>query len=111
MFWYMGMIPDLATVRDRAKTKVRQIIFGVLALGWRGSNRHWLRFERAYLLLAALATPLVLSVHSVVSFDFAVSILPGWHNTIFPLFRRRSDLQRFRHGAHPPDSGARAVRP
>lgn len=84
MFWYMGMIPDLATVRDRAKTKVRQIIFGVLALGWRGSNRHWLRFERAYLLLAALATPLVLSVHSVVSFDFAVSILPGWHNTIFP---------------------------
>ena len=84
MFWYMGMIPDLATLRDRARSRVRQIAYGVFALGWRGSNRHWLRFERAYLLLAALATPLVLSVHSVVSFDFAVSILPGWHTTIFP---------------------------
>ncbi len=84
LFWYMGMVPDLATVRDRAKTRVRQIVYGLLALGWRGSNRHWLRYERAYLLLAALATPLVLSVHSVVSFDFAVAQLPGWHTTIFP---------------------------
>jgi len=84
LFWYMGMIPDLATLRDRAKTRVRQIAYGVLSLGWRGSNRHWHRYETAYLLLAALATPLVLSVHSVVSFDFAVSMIPGWHTTIFP---------------------------
>ncbi|MCP4898027.1 MAG: polysulfide reductase NrfD [bacterium] len=84
LFWYMGMIPDLATIRDRAKTKTRQIIYGILSLGWRSSNRHWHRFEVAYLLLAALATPLVISVHSVVSFDFAVSVLPGWHTTIFP---------------------------
>jgi len=84
LFWYMGMIPDLATLRDRAKTKIRWFAYGVLSLGWRSSNRHWHRFEMAYLLLAALATPLVLSVHSVVSFDFAVSIVPGWHTTIFP---------------------------
>ncbi|HEX2973648.1 MAG TPA: NrfD/PsrC family molybdoenzyme membrane anchor subunit [Tepidisphaeraceae bacterium] len=84
LFWYTGMVPDLATLRDRAKGKVRQVIYGVLALGWNGSSRHWHRFERAYLLLAALATPLVLSVHSVVSFDFATSQLPGWHTTIFP---------------------------
>jgi molybdopterin-containing oxidoreductase family membrane subunit len=84
LFWYMGMIPDLATIRDRAKGKLRQIIYGVLSIGWRSSNRHWHRFEMAYLLLAALATPLVLSVHSVVSFDFAVSVIPGWHTTIFP---------------------------
>ena len=84
LFWYMGMVPDLATLRDRAKDKPRQIVYGLLSLGWRGSNRHWHRYERAYLLLAALATPLVLSVHSVVSFDFAVSQVPGWHTTIFP---------------------------
>jgi molybdopterin-containing oxidoreductase family membrane subunit len=84
LFWYMGMIPDLATLRDRATTRVREIVYGILSLGWRGSNRHWLRYERAYLILAALATPLVLSVHSVVSFDFAVSQVPGWHTTIFP---------------------------
>jgi molybdopterin-containing oxidoreductase family membrane subunit len=84
LFWYVGLIPDLATIRDRAKTKLRQMVYGVLALGWRGSTRHWQHYERAYLLLAALATPLVLSVHSVVSFDFAVSQLPGWHTTIFP---------------------------
>ena len=84
LFWYMGMIPDLATLRDRATQRWRQIFYGILSLGWRGSNRHWHRFEWAYLLLAALATPLVLSVHSVVSFDFAVSIVPGWHTTIFP---------------------------
>jgi molybdopterin-containing oxidoreductase family membrane subunit len=76
-FWYMGLIPDLATIRDRAKTKTRQIAYGIASLGWRGSNRHWHRYERAYLLLAGLATPLVLSVHSVVSFDFATSMLAG----------------------------------
>ncbi len=84
LFWYMGMIPDLATLRDRAKGKVRQLAFGIAALGWNGSARHWMRYERAYMLLAALAAPLVLSVHSVVSFDFAISQLPGWHTTIFP---------------------------
>jgi len=84
LFWYTGMVPDLATFRDRARTKIQAIIYGILALGWRGSVRHWHRYERAYLLLAALATPLVLSVHSVVSFDFAVAQLPGWHTTIFP---------------------------
>ncbi len=84
LFWYMGMVPDLATFRDRAKTKVRQVVYGILSLGWRGSNRQWHRYERAYLILAALATPLVLSVHSVVSFDFATSQLPGWHTTVFP---------------------------
>jgi molybdopterin-containing oxidoreductase family membrane subunit len=84
LFWYVGMIPDLATLRDRAVTRVRAVVLALLSVGWRGSNRHWQNYERVYLLLAALATPLVLSVHSVVSFDFAVSILPGWHTTIFP---------------------------
>ncbi len=84
LFWYVGMVPDLATLRDRAATKARAIAYGIFALGWRGSIRHWHRYERAYLILAALATPLVLSVHSVVSFDFAASQLPGWHTTIFP---------------------------
>jgi Ni/Fe-hydrogenase subunit HybB-like protein len=84
LFWYMGMVPDLATFRDRAKTKLQQFIYGLLALGWRGSARQWHRYERTYLILAALATPLVLSVHSVVSFDFATSQNPGWHTTIFP---------------------------
>ncbi|MFH1686234.1 MAG: NrfD/PsrC family molybdoenzyme membrane anchor subunit [bacterium] len=84
LFWYTGMIPDLATFRDRAKTKVKKIVFGLLALGWRGGNRQWRHYELAYLILAGISTPLVLSVHSVVSTDFAVSILPGWHTTIFP---------------------------
>ncbi|KAA3660626.1 MAG: hydrogenase, partial [Calditrichaeota bacterium] len=84
MFWYVGLIPDLATLRDRAKKGVRKYIFGVLAMGWRGANRHWQHYEKAYLLLAGLSTPLVLSVHTVVSFDFAVAQLPGWHTTIFP---------------------------
>ena len=87
LFWYMGMVPDLAGLRDRARkagNKIRTFAYGLLSLGWRGSNRHWQHYERAYLILAALATPLVLSVHSVVSFDFAVSQLPGWHTTIFP---------------------------
>ncbi len=84
LFWYMGMIPDFATFRDRSVSTVRRFVYGLLAMGWRGSSRQWHRYERAYLLLAALATPLVLSVHSVVSFDFATSQLPGWHTTIFP---------------------------
>jgi molybdopterin-containing oxidoreductase family membrane subunit len=84
LFWYVGLVPDLATVRDRAKKKMAKLIYGALALGWRGSNRHWQHYEKAYLILAALATPLVLSVHSIVSMDFAVSQLPGWHTTIFP---------------------------
>jgi molybdopterin-containing oxidoreductase family membrane subunit len=84
LFWYVGLIPDLATMRDRAKTTIRRIAYGIPALGWRGSHRHWLHYEKAYLLLAGLATPLVLSVHSIVSMDFAVSQVPGWHTTIFP---------------------------
>jgi len=84
LFWYLGLVPDVATLRDRAKGQASRLIYGILALGWRGSSRQWHRYERAYLILAALATPLVLSVHSVVSFDFAVSQLPGWHTTIFP---------------------------
>jgi Ni/Fe-hydrogenase subunit HybB-like protein len=84
LFWYTGLIPDLATQRDRSKTRLRQWIYGALALGWRGSQRHWRHYEVAYLILAGLATPLVLSVHSIVSMDFAVSQLPGWHSTIFP---------------------------
>jgi molybdopterin-containing oxidoreductase family membrane subunit len=84
LFWYMGMIPDFGTFRDRSTTKGRKIAYGILAMGWRGSSRQWHRYERAYLILAALATPLVLSVHSVVSFDFATAQLPGWHATIFP---------------------------
>src|SRR5580658_3381246 len=84
LFWYIGLIPDLASLRDRAKTKTTRLAYGFFALGWRGANRHWQNYERAYLILAALATPLVLSVHSVVSFDFATSVIPGWHTTIFP---------------------------
>ena len=84
LFWYTGLVPDLATMRDRAKDKVRKFIYGLFALGWTGSNRHWSNYEKAYLLLAGLSTPLVLSVHSIVSFDFAVSQVPGWHTTIFP---------------------------
>ena len=84
MFWFVGLIPDFATLRDRARSKPFQMIYGMLAMGWRGSARHWHRYEMAYLLLAGLATPLVLSVHTIVSFDFAVGIIPGWHATIFP---------------------------
>ncbi|REK18767.1 MAG: hydrogenase [Planctomycetota bacterium] len=83
-FWYVGLIPDLATLRDRAKRRFSRIAYGFLAMGWRGSARHWQRYQRAYLLLAGLATPLVVSVHTIVSLDFAVSIIPGWHTTVFP---------------------------
>jgi Ni/Fe-hydrogenase subunit HybB-like protein len=84
LFWYTGLVPDLATLRDRAKNIWTQRLFGVFALGWRGSARHWARYETAYLLLAGLSTPLVLSVHTVVSFDFSIGMIPGWHATIFP---------------------------
>ena len=84
LFWFVGLIPDLATLRDRAEKMWAKRVYGFLAMGWRGSARHWHRYETAYLLLAGLATPLVLSVHTVVSFDFAVGIVPGWHATIFP---------------------------
>jgi Ni/Fe-hydrogenase subunit HybB-like protein len=84
LFWYSGLIPDLATVRDRAKTKVRKAVYGVLSFGWTGSTKHWQRHESLSLVLAGLSTPLVLSVHTIVSFDFATSIVPGWHTTIFP---------------------------
>src|SRR5216684_2546515 len=84
LFWFIGLIPDLATLRDRSEDRWKKIIYGMLAMGWRGSARHWHRYETAYLLLAGLATPLVVSVHTVVSFDFAVAQLPGWHTTIFP---------------------------
>jgi Ni/Fe-hydrogenase subunit HybB-like protein len=84
LFWFVGLLPDLATLRDRAKQRWQQVIFGMLSMGWRGSARHWHRYQVAYLLLAGLATPLVLSVHTVVSFDFATGIVPGWHTTIFP---------------------------
>ncbi len=86
IFWYVGLIPDLATLRDRSDARWKQILFGLGALGWRGSAVHWQRYKITYLLLAGLAAPLVLSVHSVVSFDFSVAILPGWHTTIFPPF-------------------------
>ncbi len=84
IFWYTGLIPDIATVRDRAKNKIRKVALTIASLGWRGSNKNWLHYEQAYLIFAGLSTPLVLSVHSVVSFDFAVSQVPGWHTTIFP---------------------------
>ena len=84
VFWYIGMIPDLATIRDRSQNKTRKFIYGVLAFGWNGSHRAWSRYEILCLILAGLATPLVVSVHTIVSFDFATSILPGWHTTIFP---------------------------
>src|SRR6201998_3468076 len=84
LFWFVGLIPDLATLRDRSENRWAQMIYGMLAMGWRGSARHWHRYETMYLLLAGLATPLALSVHTGVSFDFAIGIVPGWHTTIFP---------------------------
>ena len=84
LFWYSGLLPDLATIRDRAKLKWRKMFYGVAAFGWSGSTKHWQRFETLALVLAGLSTPLVLSVHTIVSFDFATSVVPGWHTTIFP---------------------------
>jgi len=84
LFWYVGLIPDLATLRDRTRNRAAKILYGIVAMGWRGAASHWQKYETASLLLAGLATPLVLSVHTVVSFDFTVAIVPGWHSTIFP---------------------------
>jgi len=84
LFWFTGLIPDLATLRDRATSRGRKVLFGILSLGWRGSSTQWRHYELAYLILAGLSTPLVLSVHSIVSFDFATAVIPGWHTTIFP---------------------------
>src|SRR5437667_10655034 len=84
LFWYVGLVPDLATLRDRSRNPIGRFIYGMLSLGWRGSAKHWYRYESAYLLLAGLSTPLVLSVHTIVSFDFAVAQMPGWHATFFP---------------------------
>src|SRR2546427_811797 len=84
LFWFIGLVPDLATLRDRSQSRTGRVMYGMLAMGWRGSANHWHRYEVAYLLLAGLATPLVVSVHTVVSFDFSFAILPGWHATIFP---------------------------
>lgn len=84
VFWIVGLIPDLASLRDRAKHPIRKAVYTIASMGWRGSNRNWSHYEIAYLILAGLSTPLVLSVHSIVSFDFAVSQIPGWHTTIFP---------------------------
>lgn len=84
VFWYIGLVPDFATLRDRTVSKIKKVIYSIFSLGWRGSNRHWQHYEMVYLILAGFATPLVLSVHTIVSFDFAVSIIPGWHTTIFP---------------------------
>jgi Ni/Fe-hydrogenase subunit HybB-like protein len=84
VFWYVGLIPDMATLRDRTANPIKKMIYSIFSLGWRHSNRHWQHYERVYLILAGFATPLVLSVHTIVSFDFAVSVIPGWHTTIFP---------------------------
>ena len=84
LFWYLGLIPDFATLRDRAKNKIQAYAYGIVSLGWRGSARHWARYETASLLLAGLCTPLVVSVHSIISFDFSIGIVPGWHTTVFP---------------------------
>jgi molybdopterin-containing oxidoreductase family membrane subunit len=84
LFWYVGLIPDMATMRDKTTIKPLKYLFGMMAVGWRGSGRHWHRYNSLYLLLAAIATPLVVSVHTVISFDFAISIVPGWHTTVLP---------------------------
>jgi molybdopterin-containing oxidoreductase family membrane subunit len=84
LFWYLGLVPDLASLRDRTLNKIRKFVYSILCVGWRGAASHWQHYEKAYLVIAGLATGLVLSVHSVVSFDFAVSLVPGWHMTIFP---------------------------
>ena len=114
LFWYVGLIPDLATLRDRARKPITRKIYGFLAMGWRGSAKHWHRYRTAYLLLAGLATPLVVSVHTVVSLDFAVGDRARLAlDDLPPLLRRRRDLLRLRHGAdpgHPPPRGLRPGR-
>jgi len=101
LFWFTGLIPDLGAMRDKASKPWTQRLFGMLAMGWPGSAKHWARYQKAYLLLAGLSTPLVVSVHSVVSFDFAISIVPGWHTTIFPALLCCGRIYSgVRHGAH-----------
>ncbi len=118
LFWFVGLIPDLATLRDRSVQKPLKIIYGMLAMGWRGSARHWHRYQSAYLLLAGLATPLVLSVHSVISFDFSVAIVPGlfrrhrsWlaYHHLSAILRRRRRLFGLRHGFDHRDSAAQSL--
>jgi molybdopterin-containing oxidoreductase family membrane subunit len=84
IFWYVGLVPDFAIMRDRTKGGIRKLIYSLFSLGWRGSNRHWQHYEKCYMILAGISTPLVFSVHTIVSFDFATSVIPGWHTTIFP---------------------------
>ena len=111
LFWFVGLIPDLATLRDRSKNPAARIIYGFLAMGWRGSAVHWHRYEMAYLLLAGLATPLVVSVHTVVSFDFTLAIVPGWHSTIFPpYFVAGAIYSGFAMVLDPGDSAAEVLR-
>src|SRR5690606_13791753 len=86
LFWYIGLIPDLATLRDRARSRLPQLVYGFLSMGWRGSARHWQRYQQSYFLLAVLVTPLMVSVQSIVGLDFAVSVVPGWHTTLAPPF-------------------------
>ena len=112
VFWYVGMIPDFGTLRDRATMPPAKYVYGILSLGWRGSTRHWIRYESASLLLAGLSTPLVLSVHTVISFDFAVAALAGWHTTIFPpYFVAGAVYSGLRHGAHPGHSDPQVLPP
>ena len=112
LFWYVGLIPDLATLRDRARHPLSRVIYGILAMGWRGSARHWQRYQMAYLLLAGLATPLVVSVHSIVSFDFAIVDRPGLAcHDLSALFRGRGDLFWFCHGHDAGDSHPRHLWP
>ena len=111
LFWYVGLIPDFATLRDRAKSKPFKVAYGMLSLGWRGAARHWERYETAYLLLAGLATPLVVSVHTVVSFDFAVGIIPGLaRDDHAAVLRRRRDLLGLRDGDDARHPAARRLR-
>ena len=111
LFWYVGLIPDLATLRDRAKNKLARMVYAAGAMGWTGSARHWKRYQTAYLILAGLSTPLVVSVHTVVSFDFTIGIIPGWHSTIFPpYFVAGAIYVGLRDGADPDDPAPEVLR-
>ncbi len=112
LFWFVGLIPDLATLRDRAQHRGVKLVYGMLAMGWRGSARHWANYETAYLILAGLSTPLVVSVHTVVSFDFAVAHRARLARHDLPaLLRGRRHLRRLRHGADARDPAAQGLRP
>jgi hypothetical protein len=112
VFWYIGLIPDFATIRDKVAKPGMKKVYGILSFGWTGNAKAWTRFEEVSLVLAGIATPLVFSVHSVVSFDFATSIVPGWHTTIFPpYFVSGARVQRLRHGADPAAGDAQGDAP